>query len=141
MEQQTSTDLFGVVGDEARDDRAGKGAADGEEAQIHGMSANSGHDTFLDKCLAAVKKLELSAKMGGVLGKALLLNWRSNINCHGMDVGKAELLKTEEQIGAVQAAAEHSYDRRISALEPRKLLETLNGLGFLGEGVVDTVDF
>lgn len=64
--------------------------------------------------------------MGRVLGEAGLVYGRPNVYRHSVDVGEAELLKSEEQVSAVQAAAEHSDDGPISAAELRKLLEAID---------------
>jgi hypothetical protein len=71
------------------------------------MSTNGRRNALLDEQLATVETLELRAKMGGVLCKLSSVYGSPNIDRDRMDIREAELLEFQEQICAVQAAAEH----------------------------------
>ena len=74
------------------------------------MSADGGHDVSLLECLAAVKESEHGTELAGVVG-----------------VGEAELLNSEEQASAVQAAADRD-DGSISIVagQRHKLLKAFS---------------
>jgi hypothetical protein len=89
------------------------------------VSANGWHDTLFDKQLATVETFEAGTETGGVFCKRLLVYGRSNIHRDGVDVCKAEPLKSEEQISAVQAAAKHGDNGFLA--EFGNMLKAFNG--------------
>ena len=107
------------------------------------MCADGGHDALLNKRLTTVKKFEHGAEVGGMLGEAFLVDGRSDIYRDSMNVGEAKLLKSEEQVGAVQTAAEHGDDRSISVVNLCKLLKAFNRPAALlrQDAVAVAVDF
>jgi hypothetical protein len=95
------------------------------------MSANCRLNAVFNKQLAAVETFERGTKMGGVFGKADLVYRGPNIHRDGVYVCKAELLESEQQVSAVQAAAKHGDNGSIFLAELCDLPKAFNGPAFL----------
>jgi hypothetical protein len=90
------------------------------------VSANGWHDTLFDKQLATVETFEAGTEMGGLFCKRLHIYGRPKIHRDSVDVCKAEPLKSEEQISAVQPAAKHGDNGFLA--EPGNMLKAFNTL-------------